>query len=333
MTDREKDMIIEGLYVSLLADGTIKKHLSTKARDVYFDDTTIGEELISFSERDYIFMPMYRKGICMIACGSRSKDFTYLNAITEANRFFSKVKEYDLICGTLARIEFFDRLRGYHISSNPELMPIVDATMYLGSIFDAHADVCHGLKMLSNGASEEQVLLELSDYRTRYLPMITLNDGSEDVHIFRSEGQYYLFLFRQFLASKTRVAKCQYCGRFFIPKTKRKTLYCDRIIRDGKTCKQIAPHLNRKERAAADKVVSEYNRVKDMLVHRLERSEYDKKSSPIDLTREEYYRWLDAATAARDRYLTGEQSEEEAWKIIHVPTIQEQKQSGLVTAT
>ncbi len=32
-------------------------------------------------------------------------------------------------------------------------------------------------------------------------------------------------------------------------------------------------------------------------------------------------------------YLTGELSEEEAWKIIHVPTIQEQKQRGLVTAT
>ncbi len=333
MTDRENAMHIEGLYVSLSADGTIKKRLSTRKEEVHFDDTTIGEELISFSERDYIFMPMHRKGICIIACGSRSKDFTYLNAITEANRFFSKVKEYDLICGTLARIEFFDRLRGYHISSNPELMPIVDATMYLGSIFDAHADVCHGLKMLSNGATEEQVLLELSDYRARYLSMITLYDGVEDVHIFRSEGQYYLFLFRHFLASKTRVARCQYCGRFFIPKSKRKTLYCDRIIRDGKTCKQIAPHLNRKERAAADKVVSEYNRVKDMLVHRLERAQYDKKSSPIDLTQEEYYLWQDAATAARDRYLAGELSEQEAWKIIHVPTIQEQKQSELVIAT
>ena len=57
-------------------------------------------------------------------------------------------------------------------------------------------------------------------------------------------------------------------------------MYCDRVIRDGKTCKQIAPDLNRKERAAADKVVSEFNRVKDMLVHRLERAQYDKKSSP-----------------------------------------------------
>ena len=60
-----------------------------------------------------------------------------------------------------------------------------------------------------------------------------------------------------------------------------------------------------------------------MLLHRLERAEYDKKSSPIDLTRKEYYKWLDTATDARDRYLKGELSEEEARRIIYMPTIQE----------
>ena len=101
----------------------------------------------------------------------------------------------------------------------------------------------------------------------------------------------------------------------FIPKTRKKTKYCDRIVRDGKTCKQIAPYLNRKERASADRVISEFNRVNDMLLHRLERAEYDKKSSPIDLTRKEYYQWLDTATDARDRYLKGELSEEE-WAVL-----------------
>ena len=48
-----------------------------------------------------------------------------------------------------------------------------------------------------------------------------------------------------------------------------------------------------------------------------------KKTSPIDLNYEEYYRWLEAATDARDRFLAGEITEEEALQIIHVPTIQE----------
>lgn len=94
-------------------------------------------------------------------------------------------------------------------------------------------------------------------------------------------------------------------------------------IQYGKTCKQIAPHLNRKERASTDRVISEFNRVNDMLLHRVERAEYDKKKSPIDLTREEYYAWLDKAVCARDSYLAGKLPEEEAIQIIHMPTIQE----------
>lgn len=157
--------------------------------------------------------------------------------------------------------------------------------------------------------------------------VFSLEGGLHTQYVFRSHNQYYHFLLQRFIASKTTLNKCQYCGRYFVPKTKRKTLYCDRVIRNGKTCKQIAPYLNRKERAAADRVISEFNRINDMLLHRLERAEYDKKSSPIDLTRKEYYQWLDSATDARDRYLAGRLAEEEAIHMIHMPTIQELRES------
>ena len=100
------------------------------------------------------------------------------------------------------------------------------------------------------------------------------------------------------LLSNPTVSVCRYCGRFFIPKTKKKTLYCDRIIRNGKTCKQIAPYLTHKERVTANKVSLEYERVKDLLLHRLDRAGYRKKRSPIDLTYMEYCQWLDAAKDA-----------------------------------
>lgn len=140
---------------------------------------------------------------------------------------------------------------------------------------------------------------------------------------FRSEAQYFIFLLQHFPLSTPNIAVCQYCGRYFMLRTRKETKYCDRVIHNGKTCKQIAPYLNHKERAAADAVVSEYNRIKDMLLHRLNRADYNKKSSPIDLTREEYYSWPEAATDARDRYLAGDISEESALRVSHVPTIQE----------
>ena len=58
------------------------------------------------------------------------------------------------------------------------------------------------------------------------------------------------------------LALCQCCGRYFIPETKHKTLYCDRIIRKGKTCKQIAPALKHKRDATQNSVIEAFDRTK-----------------------------------------------------------------------
>ena len=108
-----------------------------------------------------------------------------------------------------------------------------------------------------------------------------------------------------------------------MPKTKHKTLYCDRIIRDGKTCKQVAPGLKKRERDAAHLVTSEYERIKNMLFHRRDRMGGNKKSSVIDLTDDELVQWLEAATAAKKRCLAGELTKKEALAIIYVPTKKE----------
>ena len=97
------------------------------------------------------------------------------------------------------------------------------------------------------------------------------------------------------------------------------TKYCDRIVRNNRTCKQVAPGLKKRERDAAHLVTSEFERIKDMLFHRRDRMDGKKKTSVIDLTDEEFVRWLEAATNARNRYLAGELTEKEALEIIHVP--------------
>ena len=56
-----------------------------------------------------------------------------------------------------------------------------------------------------------------------------------------------------------------------------------------------------------------------MLFHRKDRSDMDKKASVIDLTDEAYIQWLTVATDARNRYLAGELTEEDAMAIIYVP--------------
>ena len=144
--------------------------------------------------------------------------------------------------------------------------------------------------------------------------------GNPATYIFRSEAQYYYFLLQHLLESKIRILKCQFCGRYFVPRTKHKTLYCDRVIRDGKTCKEIAPYLKRKEKIAANKVLSLFEHAKDTMVHRFDRTDTVKEQSVVDMTYDQYDDWLNSATKARGRYLAGELTEEEAMAIICVPT-------------
>lgn len=136
---------------------------------------------------------------------------------------------------------------------------------------------------------------------------------------FRSAVDYYHFLFLHFVAGQPNAALCQCCGRYFIPKTKKKTLYCDRILKDGKTCKEWGPILKHKLAAQRNEVIKAFDRAKRKMYKRYERAEsgINQKPSEKDLSYAEYYGWLDVATKARDEYLEGKMGEKVALKIIN----------------
>ena len=145
-------------------------------------------------------------------------------------------------------------------------------------------------------------------------------DGLTTQYHFRSAVDYYHFLLLQFVSDYPAVAWCHCCGRYFIPKTKKKTLYCDRILKDGKTCKEWGPVLKHRQKAAQISVVEEFDRAKRRMYKRYERAEFfNKEPSEKDLSYEEYYQWLDRAARARDDYLAGKLPAEEALKTIQTP--------------
>lgn len=149
--------------------------------------------------------------------------------------------------------------------------------------------------------------------------VLTLEEvGLATRYHFRSAVDYYHFLLLHFVADKPNVALCQCCGRYFVPKTKKKTLYCDRILKDNKTCKEWGPVLKHKLAAQRDEVIKAFDQAKRKMYKRYERKEYgiNQKPSEKDLSYAEYYEWLDRVTKARNEYLEGKISSGEALKII-----------------
>jgi len=63
------------------------------------------------------------------------------------------------------------------------------------------------------------------------------------------------------------VKKCANCERYFIPKTRNDEIYCDRVVRKGKTCKQVGwyDNLDKDEaRFAYRKTYQKMNKFKNL---------------------------------------------------------------------
>ncbi len=137
------------------------------------------------------------------------------------------------------------------------------------------------------------------------------------VYFFDNYTDYFVFLFLKFAKQKRRVLECPCCGKLFVPKSNRAEIYCDRVLVDGKTCKQIAPKLARKLKQRNDPLLEEYEKAKNRNYKRVERYENtDGNSSVMRLTFNEYKAWLDKVSEMKRLYLQGKVAAKELRDII-----------------
>lgn len=97
-------------------------------------------------------------------------------------------------------------------------------------------------------------------FQSRYLPA---EDGTKP---FGKKVEYVLsdlLMFRllelnmYFRQEQKRIARCEYCWHYFIPKTKKETRYCDREW-NGKSCKYLGPLARRRINEAQDNALEVY---------------------------------------------------------------------------
>lgn len=129
-------------------------------------------------------------------------------------------------------------------------------------------------------------------------------DGEvKQTYLVSSAEILYSLLATYYFASKPNIALCNYCNRFFEPKTKRVTLYCDRTTKNNSTCKKEGAKAKFKNNIDNDPVLKKYNSEKHRILMYCNRSKLDEYDFFYD-----YYEWLD----------------------IFEPKIKEYRQSGLL---
>ena len=319
---------MNGLYLSIDKNANIKRKLTTYSGEFSLDTSTVAEEIINFSELN--FKP-YADILEMIDQMSEDVEFDdpeyfgmvdtdkYYSLLKFVNNVLDVFEEDNQLYGALTRFLLEDQVPPddgsamyiYYTKDRirKSFSAIIELQMVIHNILD---------DLIQNTPAKE-FNDKYADFSKCFFTQIqTMQETECETYFLRSIIDYYLLLIMKFVKAKPNIAKCACCGQFFIPKTKHKTIYCDRILSNGKTCKELAPILKHKLQTQTDSIVELFDRTRRKMYKRLERSENSDHELNHHLNYADYYAWLSTATAARDAYLNGEISAQEAVEKIKI---------------
>lgn len=297
-----------GLYVAINKDGTLKRNLTVKSGEtIKLERTTVNDEIIAFSELNFKYYSELLEHIENMCEDSYVEvtdgDFgeagididAYAEILQTVHKLIAVLKESNPLHGTLMRTLLEDQLPPddgsamYLINSEAKITDCLSSVMQLQFLIN---DILYDLRSGTSLDMEQKY----SIFKTAEFTQIqTFDKRITAQYRFRSLIDYYIFLMMRFIENQPNVTICQCCGKYFIPKTKRTTLYCDRIIRNNKTCKQIAPALKHKRDAAQDSVIETFDRTKRKMYKRFERTNDFSNATANSLSLTQYYDWLDKA--------------------------------------
>lgn len=316
-----------GLYVALEKDGQIKRNLITESGEQELPVTTIKDEIIEFSELNFgpysRFVDVLQEIANQIKAEGKHKpnkedlkNFERLTSITES--LITELEEISPIASLLSKTMIADSVPIFDGSIECIETTKTIISVVLRSIVDFNLFVNDTFYNIYTGNTIDE------DRENYFLSQImlqqelTFHGELTARYFFRNLTDYYIFLLMQFLSAKPKIVRCECCGRYFVPKTNKATKYCDRVLKDNKTCKDLAPSLKHKKMVRTDRVVEVYDREKRKMYRRYERNDGKIYMLPKGITYDDFYVWCDAATEARDKYLKGELTADEALKIIEV---------------
>lgn len=316
-----------GLYISYNNKGQVRKTLVTSKCETHIENSTIAKEIISFLNMSLAPFTEVVEYLNELSANVEIDDpehfgevdlVAFQELLKTTVQVIEVFEEEDIFHGTLLRTMMEDAVP----PDDGSAMYIYHAKLEILKRLDAILQTQHYIELALQMLCEKKEFSIAKDFpmldSVETVQLLSMDKALRAEYYFRSPCNYYCYLFLMFLNKKSNVARCQCCGDYFIPKTKKVTLYCDRVIKNGKTCKQIAPHLKRRINAKSDEVLKTFERTKQKMYKRYERASCSLDPLPHGLSWNEYEQWQKSAREAKDKYVLGEITAEEALEIIEV---------------
>ena len=153
---------------------------------------------------------------------------------------------------------------------------------------------------LLNGKFRYDSIFSAADFEVNNFQEITVNFGLNDTLttpiILYTVKDLYSMLSLDLINIKYRnipIKQCENCKKFFIPNKRSDEIYCDRIYRNGKTCKE----LGYSTKISEDPFKAAFTKARKTQHARIRYNKHIK-----DYRQKHYEPWLSAASKARDYF-------------------------------
>lgn len=249
---------------------------------VYMDAYEIGELLISFYN---INLNEFANIISFPVDCSKEFDEAISAYIYES---FIKLKNvYNPIISTLILNEIEDCLCSLSLEQSYKI------NLETYQIFKNYAALQLCIDHFINGEWEKlnTFLLQIQSINAKY----TLNNSGQIVLSLFIKDIYSLIALEmaQIQGRNKLVKRCENCNKLFIPSKRSDEIYCDRIIKNGKTCKDIGYA----EKEKKDPIKSLYTNAR-----KTQHARIRYRSHIPDYKEKHFEPWKKAAEEARDRF-------------------------------
>lgn len=143
--------------------------------------------------------------------------------------------------------------------------------------------------------------------------------GKKKEYALNSLFELRLLELEMYFKQPKRIARCLHCWNYFIPRTNRETLYCDRVF-DGRDCKTLGPLAQRRIDQHNDNALAVFETLRHRMASRAERFRDGGENMTTDFAIDTiaYGAWSDLARRARMEYLDGKITAEEFVRTIDI---------------
>lgn len=265
----------------------------------------IFDEIMSLVDFDFSFMSRYRK--ILVKYYNRTKErkeiFPFRQFFVNAKKAVMGIEKYSKPISAILYLhiqQIEEVTRTISIDAMEDIWYQLETTVYMQQyISTVLNELCYDELVNENRKTVPM-------YKGKIEFDIELNQVYENkrlntIYKIKSIEDYYFAILQAYILSNPLIAQCKYCDRYFVPKTKKVTLYCARVTLNDKTCKLLGARQAFKDNIDGDTILKLFYSEKHRMQMYYSRCKLSQHSF---LT--EYYDWLDEIEPLVQKYKSGE---------------------------